>query len=628
MKKVGSLIRQLLPRRDVPLRQNERAQKLLLLLLTPLTAFWLMQLVLGSPPWNMSVGVALANWLCLSALYWIGCAIIGYPAVCCVLLHILAGMWGAANYFVSVFRGTPILPWDFKALGTAVAVAGSYSLSMTWQIAICIMLIALLAWALRPYYKMGHFRPRKGDLLRRGSVLIAGLLCLIPIAHPQILGMFGVETDVWDQLGAYQTGGAAAEFLRNTEFMEVEKPDDTTPERVNAIVNGAEDDPTPNVGVDHPNIVAIMNESWADFEDFGNLTLTESPINYINSVSNAIHGHAYTSVFGAGTSTSEFEFLTGNSMNFLPSGSIPYQQYILGPTDSLATLLKGYGYETRAFHPGEQTSWQRNIAYPRLGFDSFKCGEDMDVPQTEEHGYVSDDSDFEQIIWEFEHKDESTPLFLFNVTIQNHGSYTVEDYPAEVQLADEPGAYPKAEQYLTLANKTDEAFKKLIDYFSAQTEPTILVMFGDHQPSVEQEFLDKAYGVTQDEMTMAQYMDKFKVPFIIWANYPLTGDSTKITSLNFLAQYVLRNAGIETSAYGKYLWNLQKTIPAMTFAGYFDSEGNAYSHLDTTKFTPLIKDYERVQYNNLFGGDERQAELFASPASTTSSDAANAADGD
>ena len=118
----------------MPLRQNTRAQKLLLLLLTPLTAFWLMQLVLGSPPWNMSAGVALANWLCLSALYWIGCAIIGYPAVCCVLLHILAGMWGAANYFVSVFRGTPILPWDFKALGTAVAVAGSYSLSMTWQL--------------------------------------------------------------------------------------------------------------------------------------------------------------------------------------------------------------------------------------------------------------------------------------------------------------------------------------------------------------------------------------------------------------------------------------------------------------------------------------------------------------
>ncbi len=63
--------------------------------------------------------------------------------------------------------------------------------------------------------------------------------------------MFGVETDVWDQLGAYRTGGAAVEFLRNTEFMEVEKPDNTTPGTRNAIVDGAEDDPTPNVGVDH-----------------------------------------------------------------------------------------------------------------------------------------------------------------------------------------------------------------------------------------------------------------------------------------------------------------------------------------------------------------------------------------
>ncbi len=614
------------PRGGAPLRETTGAQALLLLAPTAARALTQMALGLLSPARNAGVGVAGRLCLCVRALLAVRCA--GRLSGGLVRVLMQAGTCVGGSEFVCVCLRRHTYSADGNARRTAaVAAARRCRLSMTWQIAICMLVTPRLRGRC-VLFKKGHFSPRKGDLLRRGSVLIAGLLCLIPIAHPQILGMFGVETDVWDQLGAYQTGGAAAEFLRNTEFMEVEKPDDTTPKRVNAIVNGTEDDPTPNVGVDHPNIVAIMNESWADFEDFGNLTLTESPMNYINSVSNAIHGHAYTSVFGAGTSTSEFEFLTGNSMNFLPSGSIPYQQYILGPTDSLATLLKGYGYETRAFHPGEQTSWQRNIAYPRLGFDSFKCGEDMDVPQTEEHGYVSDDSDFEQIIWEFEHKDESTPLFLFNVTIQNHGSYTVEDYPAEVQLADEPGAYPKAEQYLTLANKTDEAFKKLIDYFSAQTEPTILVMFGDHQPSVEQEFLDKAYGVTQDEMTMAQYMDKFKVPFIIWANYPLTGDSTKITSLNFLAQYVLRNAGIETSAYGKYLWNLQKTIPAMTFAGYFDSEGNAYSHLDTTKFTPLIEDYERVQYNNLFGGDERQAELFASPASTTSSDAANAADGD
>ena len=613
MKTVHALIKRLAPQRGLPLRQNEDAQRKLLILLAPLTAFWLMQFVLGAMPWDIDFGAAAANWLCLGAFYWIACGVFGYPAICCIVLHLLAGMWGAANYFVSTFRGTPILPWDFSALGTAAAVADSYQLSLTWRICVGIAFLLLLAWLLRGQYRKGRLIPRREDWVRRSIVLAAGLLCLIPIAYPQLFGLFGVKTDVWDQLGAYQTGGAAAEFLRNTEFMGVTEPDNCTPENVNSIVSHAADDPLPAVSAEHPNVLAIMNESWADFEDFGNLTLSESVIDYISTLPNAFFGHAYTSVFGAGTSTSEFEFLTGNSMNFLPSGSIPYQQYILGPSDSLATLLKGYGYETRAFHPGERTSWQRNIAYPRLGFDSFKCGEEMDVPQTEEHGYVSDASDFDQIIWEFEHKDENTPLFLFNVTIQNHGSYTVEDYPAEVQVADEPGVYPKAEQYLTLANKTDEAFRKLVEYFSAQTEPTIIVMFGDHQPSVEQEFLDKAYGVTQDEMTMAQYMGRFKVPFVIWANYPLTGEAPEITSLNFLAQYVLRNAGIETSAYGKYLWDLQKAIPAMTFAGYFDSEGNAYSHLDTTALTPLIEDYGRVQYNNLFGGEDRQSALFASP---------------
>ena len=287
------------------------------------------------------------------------------------------------------------------------------------------------------------------------------------------------------------------------------------------------------MGAERPNIVAIMNESWADFEEFGNLSLSESVTDTFRTLDNGVWGHAYTSVFGAGTSASEFEFLTGNSMAFLPSGSIPYQQYILDDAPSMASLLKEAGYRTLAFHPGERTSWQRDRAYPRLGFDQFKCGEDMDVPQSMEHGYVSDRSDFEQIIWEFEHKAEGEPLFLFNVTIQNHGSYTVEDYPAQVRLTDAPGKYPMAEQYLTLANETDRAFQQLIDYFSRQEEPTILLMFGDHQPSVEQEFLDRAYGVRQEDMTMEQYMGRFRVPFVLWANYPVEWDGPEETSLNF-----------------------------------------------------------------------------------------------
>ena len=586
----------------------------LLMLLTPITAFYLMQFAYcGNLPWDYSLSVLLANYLCIGVVHFTLCALTNYIVLCSVITHVLCFVWGIANYYVSLFRGTPILPWDFTALGTAAAVADSYRFSLNLQMVVCLLLLAGMIFLLRKQLLRGRFRPSQKRLRLRAGYLCAIAACAYPVLHPAALETFGIQTDVWDQSGSYSQDGALAVFLRNTQFMSVEEPQDPSAENIERIAAGvAEKEPAVSTDT-RPNIVAIMNESWADFEDFGNLSLSESVTDYIDSLDNLIFGHTYTSVFGAGTSASEFEFLTGNSMAFLPSGSIPYQQYILEPSASLASLLKENGYRTLAFHPGERTSWQRNQAYPLLGFDEFKCVEDMDVPVTEEHGYVSDQSSFRQIIYEFEHKDPEERLFLFNVTIQNHGSYTVEDYPAEVQLTDEPGKYPMAEQYLTLANKTDEAFRLLVDYFSQQEEPTIILMFGDHQPSVEQEFLDKAYGVTQDQMTMEQYMDKYKTPFLIWANYDLPDDEIPTTSLNFLGQYLLSYAGIENSLYENYLQNFQEVLPAMTFVGYIDQNGKAYSHLEQNEYTALIEDYRTLAYDNLFGGHSRHAQYYQAP---------------
>ena len=586
----------------------------LLMLLTPITAFYLMQFAYcGNLPWDYSLSVLLANYLCIGVVHFTLCALTNYIVLCSVITHVLCFVWGIANYYVSLFRGTPILPWDFTALGTAAAVADSYRFSLNLQMVVCLLLLAGMIFLLRKQLLRGRFRPSQKRLRLRAGYLCAIAACAYPVLHPAALETFGIQTDVWDQSGSYSQDGALAVFLRNTQFMSVEEPQDPSAENIERIAAGvAEKEPAVSTDT-RPNIVAIMNESWADFEDFGNLSLSESVTDYIDSLDNLIFGHTYTSVFGAGTSASEFEFLTGNSMAFLPSGSIPYQQYILEPSASLASLLKENGYRTLAFHPGERTSWQRNQAYPLLGFDEFKCVEDMDVPVTEEHGYVSDQSSFRQIIYEFEHKDPEERLFLFNVTIQNHGSYTVEDYPAEVQLTDEPGKYPMAEQYLTLANKTDEAFRLLVDYFSQQEEPTIILMFGDHQPSVEQEFLDKAYGVTQDQMTMEQYMGKYKTPFLIWANYDLPDDEIPTTSLNFLGQYLLSYAGIENSLYENYLQNFQEVLPAMTFVGYIDQNGKAYSHLEQNEYTTLIEDYRTLAYDNLFGGYSRHAQYYQAP---------------
>lgn len=597
----------------VKISPARRVLQVLLIVLPPFTAALLMQFILGVNPGEMSFGAVLGNALYAGVLYFLLYAATGKPMMSLMVLHGAFGGWGAANYFVILFRGLPILPWDLTALGTAADVAGNYNLFPTGRMWVGILVLCGIFIASRILHRkklLGKGAPSLYPYPRR-TFLIAGAVCLVLVLLPGTMPALGVSGDVWNQAGAYRKSGAAAAFFCNVKYMNVEKPENADPETVDEIANAiSPSSPSPAAPEQQPNIIAIMNESWADFESYGNLSLTDSTMEHIRALDNAIVGKAYTSVFGAGTSASEFEFLTGNSMAFLPSGSIPYQQYLLGPSASLASLLKAQGYATLAFHPGEYTSWQRNQAYPRLGFDAYKCGADMDVPQTFEHGYVSDDSDFDQVIWEYEHRDPSKPLFLFNVTIQNHGGYAVEDYPAQVQLTDEPGKYPKAEQYLTLANLTDEAFQKLVDYFSAQEEPTIILMFGDHQPSVEQEFLDKAYGVTQDEMTMEQYMGKFQTPFVIWANYPLEDGGPEMSSLNFLGQYLLHYAGVKTSVYEDFLTETQETLPAFTFVGYFDQSGKAYSHLSRTEYDDLIEKYQIMQYNNLFGGDDRRSEYF------------------
>ena len=120
-----------------------------LLLVPPVTAFYLMQFILGAYPWQMTLGVVAANAICIGAVYYLLCALTGRWVISCVLLHIISGIWGAANYFVSVYRGTPVLPWDLTALGTASAVSSSYDFTPTWQMAlaiVCVVLACVLLW--------------------------------------------------------------------------------------------------------------------------------------------------------------------------------------------------------------------------------------------------------------------------------------------------------------------------------------------------------------------------------------------------------------------------------------------------------------------------------------------------
>ena len=156
---------------------------------------------------------------------------------------------------------------------------------------------------------------------------------------------------------------------------------------------------------------------------------------------NTVRGTAYASVFGGTTANSEYEFLTGNTTAFLPEGTVPFHLYVADGTPNLGAQMKDLGYDTVFLHPYLASGWNRRAVYADFGFDTVLFQDDLtDTSLIRE--YISDQSDYESLIRLYEEKEEGQPLFLFNVTMQNHSGY---DEPWDRSGADgvsSPGCWP------------------------------------------------------------------------------------------------------------------------------------------------------------------------------------------
>jgi hypothetical protein len=157
----------------------------------------------------------------------------------------------------------------------------------------------------------------------------------------------------------------------------------------------------------------------------------------------------------------------------------------------------------------------------------------------------------------------------------------------------------QAEQYLSLVKKTDEAFKQLTEYFSKVDEPTIIVMFGDHQPSVESSFYDGLLSQDGGKVTRETLMKKYEVPFIIWTNYKIKSTTIDKMSANYLGAYVMKEAGLKLSPYQQFLLRLYEDLPVLTAMGTIDKDGNYYASPEDSPYKDMVNEYQILQYNNL-----------------------------
>ena len=549
-------------------------------------------------------------------------------------------VFGIVNAFVVRYRGQPLLPWDLSATATAIQVAGGYRFALTRP-----MLLALSAWVcgLLLAAKLGTVRkaelPRPARAGQRAAALALGAGLAVALFPAPLLSALGISVYAWDQRTSTEINGVLAGFAANVRLLMVEKPEGYSPQRAEALAEWARgiEDPAPlGEPGEAPTVIAVMNESFTDLAALEGVEFTPDALPFFHRLRDSgqvIWGTAYSSVFGGNTCNSEYEFLTGNTMAFLPSGSKPYQQYLDGPQASLARTLKAQGYACAAIHPGSRVSWQRDTAYPALGFDRFISFQDFTVEKENVHGLTADRSTYRQIIQLYEERDPAVPQFYFDVTIQNHGGYLDETVDTTVRVAGQEGRYPEAEQYASLLRLSDRDLEELVGYFSAQEDPVVILFFGDHQPSLGPEFTALLTGSEDPEFP--QVMEEYRVPYLIWANYPLEAQEISPVSLNQLGGLLLRAAGLEGTGYTRYLGFLGERLPVITAIGGIDREGTLYQSgqdapygqeggegakpyrgLDgqPASYRELLNEYAILQYNNAFDESGKVTGFFEPPA--------------
>lgn len=583
-----------------------------LLIIIPALIFYATQYIVFNISDNIKPKMQIANIVFFELAAWFLVALTGKVKRALRIEIILFWFFALADAYVYIFRDSYIQPWDILSFGTAMNVAGNYDYTPNSRMIIgslcCLGLFALTFLCdvdIKKIFNKAAARIAVGAVTFAALVVFAlGLqntkLCKELIDFHE--GKFRLY--VTTQYNGYVMG-----FLNKMQYMSVKKPSGYSAAEEKKLLDEIEPDLS-GATEEYPDIVVVMNEAFSDPAVDGNFTTNVDYMPFIHSLQNggenAVTGYVNVSVNGGNTPNSEFEFLTGNTLAFLPEGSIAYQSYVNKDIDALPRYLDSIGYETIGMHNYEASGWNRENVYPHLGFEEIRFDDYFyQFNPTLVRDYISDKSLFDQIEYELENrKDSNSPVFSFSVSMQNHSAYDgdPENFERTVFIDgfDDPeDKYVKRlNNYLSLVKLSDEALQEFTEKLKKSDRKTIVVMFGDHQPSPS--VLRKIYelnGENYKELDEKANENLYRVPFVIWANYDIEEEKGVETSLNYLGNYVLKKAGIPLTKYRTMLDKISEELPVVSAIRAVDSDGVSSAVSEAGEKTA---DYRKIQYYELF----------------------------
>lgn len=513
-----------------------------------------------------------------------------------------------ANYFVIQFHAMPLSVNELRNIGTAAGVIGSYKFSVDSYVLFMLLfyLLSLVFVDLLKEVETGEKYTWKQIIFKDTVVcmLSLGILYKGYWSENPVKAAKNIEYAWQDTFHEYGYVACSIDLIRQAVTV-VQEPDGYSEERIMELAASLKQSDEGESRT--PDVILILNETFFDLRQVADIHADQEFLHYWDTMPNAVKGYAVAPIDGGGTNCSEYELLTGNSLQLMP-GITPFYVLDLENANSIASHLGKLGYETLAAHSESENSYNRLQSYPKLGFQNVRF--DLDFKNKEYYGnrqyYETDESVYQNLIQWYEEMPEDKPRFLYLLTIQNHGDWNINESSDDiVHVSNDFGdSTEKVNEYLSCIKQSDEAFKRLTDYFSSVDRDVVICMVGDHSPYLAGAIMKEGFSEAEKSLRLRG------TPFMIWSNRELEGEDTGYVSLNYLPSIILDVAGIPSMPYYKYMGQLREKLPVVSSYGkYFDSDGNEYDYEEETTYTSAVQDYFYLEFNNLMK-NLRNQELF------------------
>lgn len=480
------------------------------------------------------------------------------------VLSVVMVLWaavGVTDYVLLSFRTTPFTAVDLALIKDAFAIANRY-LSWFGVVLIIVGIVVVLALCAVLFCKA---KKEEGSINYKVRIPFCGLLLLVCL----LLTNMGMATGLLDRnfgnlARAFHENGLPYCFLNSVLNTGIEKPDNYSSETMGELMQKLEEEegwdlitatPTPTPSptptpvptaeeLGYPNIIFLQLESFFDVNYIKGISFTENPVPTFTSLrDNYPSGFLEVPSIGAGTANTEFECITGMNLDLFGPGEYPYKTILKDRTcESMAYILKKLGYSASAMHNNDGTFYNRHEVFANLGFDRYVSVEYMEEAEVNELNWARDKVLTGQIMKVLSGTKERD--YIYAISVQGHGAYPagamLPELRLDLELPEELSEYYY--QYLYYVHQLkemDDFLRELVLNLSACREEVVLVLYGDHLPSL---------GLYDDLLSNG---NSFQTEYVIWSNFGLKAEDMDLQSYQLTAR-VLQVLGMEEGIMPQY----------------------------------------------------------------------------